>query len=103
MERATDLTGKTCMITGATSGIGLAAARRLAALGAELVLVCRDRRRAEAVAAEIERTAPGHRPSVLLADLSSQTETRRAAVEKCHPPSAPGRCPVKRIAPRRPS
>ena len=39
--------GKVCVITGATSGIGLVAAERLAAVGARLVLVGRDKGRGE--------------------------------------------------------
>ena len=39
------MSGRTCMITGATSGIGRATAVALARLGASLVLVCRDQAR----------------------------------------------------------
>lgn len=37
-----NLLGKTCLITGANSGMGLAAAKQFAKLGANVVLVCRD-------------------------------------------------------------
>lgn len=66
------------MITGATSGIGKAAALGIARRGAEMVLVCRDRGRAESVQAEIFELT-GSRPEVMLADLSAQREVRSLA------------------------
>lgn len=48
-----DFTGRTVVVTGASRGIGEAAARHLAALGAHVVLAARSRERVDAVAAEI--------------------------------------------------
>jgi NAD(P)-dependent dehydrogenase (short-subunit alcohol dehydrogenase family) len=70
----TGVQGKRVVITGATSGIGLAAARRLAELGAELTIVGRAAQRAQRAAASISKPV-----DVLLADLSSQAEVRRLA------------------------
>jgi NAD(P)-dependent dehydrogenase (short-subunit alcohol dehydrogenase family) len=78
MPAAPDLKGRVCMITGATSGIGKAAALGIARRGAEMVLVCRDRGRAESVQAEIFELT-GSRPEVMLADLSAQREVRSLA------------------------
>jgi NAD(P)-dependent dehydrogenase (short-subunit alcohol dehydrogenase family) len=50
----TDLSGKTALITGSTSGIGRAAALALAARGALVLIVGRDEQRAKDVVAEIE-------------------------------------------------
>ena len=46
---AYDLTGRVVVLTGPTSGLGLATARALAQMGASLVLLGRDRTRTEAV------------------------------------------------------
>src|SRR5579864_3582672 len=50
--------GKVVVITGATSGIGQVAAEKLAAMGARMVLVARDRNRREATLAQLRRVGP---------------------------------------------
>jgi NAD(P)-dependent dehydrogenase (short-subunit alcohol dehydrogenase family) len=76
-----DLTGRTCLVTGATSGIGRAAAFALAELGGSLVLVGRDAGRGQATVAAVREQTGNDDVSLLLADLSSQTEIRRLAAE----------------------
>ncbi|MFI5314502.1 MAG: SDR family oxidoreductase [Myxococcota bacterium] len=77
----TELRGKTCLVTGATNGIGRASARALAQMGAKLFLVARDLGRAEETRAEIARETSGADVHILRADLSSQADVRRAAAE----------------------
>src|SRR5215470_17081785 len=77
----TDLRGKTCLITGASSGIGRATALALGGMGATLVLVCRDRGRGEAAVADIARQTGNRDVTLLLADLALQSEIRRVAAE----------------------
>jgi NAD(P)-dependent dehydrogenase (short-subunit alcohol dehydrogenase family) len=67
------------MITGATSGIGKAAAHALARLGPTLVLVGRDRERGERTVAEVIRESGNRDVELMLADLSSQQQVRRLA------------------------
>ena len=65
--------GRTFVVTGGNSGIGLEAARQLVARGAHAVLACRDPRRAEEARVDISRNAPGRATVVELdlADLDS--------------------------------
>ncbi|MGW8850810.1 oxidoreductase [Streptomyces xiamenensis] len=64
-----DLTGRTAVVTGANSGIGLVTARVLAERGARVVLAVRDPDKGEAVAATMTGTVQVH--TLDLADLSS--------------------------------
>jgi NAD(P)-dependent dehydrogenase (short-subunit alcohol dehydrogenase family) len=72
------LDGRTVAVSGATSGLGDWSARRLAALGAHVVLLVRDTGRGEAIAGEIRRRYGG-RVDVVEADLSDLASVRRAA------------------------
>ena len=69
--------GKTVVATGATSGIGEVAVMKLAAMGARIVFVARDAKRAEATLAALERVAPGRGHRADIADLSLVAEARR--------------------------
>jgi NAD(P)-dependent dehydrogenase (short-subunit alcohol dehydrogenase family) len=77
--------GKVVVLTGGTSGIGEAAALKLAKTGARLVLVARDASRAEATLKRLQKVSPGTAPASAhtahLADLSLVTETQRVARE----------------------
>jgi NAD(P)-dependent dehydrogenase (short-subunit alcohol dehydrogenase family) len=64
-----DLTGNTYVVTGANSGIGLAAARELARAGGRLVLAVRDRAKGDAAAARLPGDAEAR--ELDLADLAS--------------------------------
>ena len=73
----TDLTGRRIVITGATSGLGLAAARQLAQLGASLVLVGRNKDKTETVAASLSSPADGDH-QVVCADMGDLAAVRAA-------------------------
>ena len=67
------------VITGATSGVGLAAARQLAALGASITLVARDKVKAKSVANELIEQTGNDRIKVEIADMSLTAEVHALA------------------------
>jgi NAD(P)-dependent dehydrogenase (short-subunit alcohol dehydrogenase family) len=62
------------LITGATSGLGLAAARQLAELGARLTLVARNQEKAERLVADLKEQSGNDRITCEIADLSLMSE-----------------------------
>jgi retinol dehydrogenase-14 len=81
MTQIADLTGKTCVVTGANNGIGKVTAAALASMGARVVMVCRDPARGEAARAEIAERAGSDRVDLLIADMASQRQVRQAATD----------------------
>jgi retinol dehydrogenase 14 len=78
---ASPVSGKTALVTGATSGIGLEASVKLAAMGAELVLVARDRAKGEAALAAVKRRSGSGAVSLMLCDFASLGQIRGLAAE----------------------
>ncbi|MDJ0824672.1 MAG: SDR family NAD(P)-dependent oxidoreductase [Rhodobacter sp.] len=76
------MNGKVCLITGGTSGIGLATATGLAERGARILLIARNETRGEtARQAIVARCGRDDAVRVLIADLASQTAIRKVADE----------------------
>lgn len=74
-----DLEGRVILLTGATEGIGKAAAQEFAQRGATLVLVARNREKAERFAAELRKGRRDARVDLLIGDLSSLEQVRAVA------------------------
>src|SRR5690242_5546807 len=80
------MSGRTVLVTGATSGLGLEASVKLAGMGAELVLVARDRARGEAAVADVQHRSGSRTVSLMHCDFASLTQIRAlaAAVSASH-------------------
>jgi NAD(P)-dependent dehydrogenase (short-subunit alcohol dehydrogenase family) len=74
-----NMTGKICLVTGSTNGIGKSTAFELARMGATVVIVGRDAQKTSEVVQEIRAASGNPNVDSLLADLSSQQEVRRLA------------------------
>ena len=75
---------KICLVTGANSGIGRAAAMMLATAGAEVVMACRNRERGGQAVDAVQHGSGSTRVSLLLLDLSSRASIRGACTAFCH-------------------
>jgi NAD(P)-dependent dehydrogenase (short-subunit alcohol dehydrogenase family) len=73
------MTNQICVVTGASSGIGLATALALAKQGGRIIMVSREPKRAEAAHRRVMKESGNAQVESWLADLSSQAEVRRVA------------------------
>ncbi len=76
-----DLTGKTCLVTGASAGIGKATARELARLGARVVMAVRNPEKGESARREVMSATGSATLELALVDLADQRSIRAFARE----------------------
>ena len=76
-----DQTGRTIVVTGANSGLGLRSAEALAAKGAEVLLACRNAEKAAAALATVNAGASGPPARVVTLDLASLESVAACAAE----------------------
>lgn len=74
-----DMRGKTVMVTGFTAGLGRASAFALAAMGADVVGVCRNSEKGQRVLDEIGRAHGSAKLDMLVGDMGVQQQVRRVA------------------------
>jgi len=72
---------KICLVTGANSGIGKVTAKALAAGGATVIMVCRNRDKGEAARDEVVRETRNENVDLMIADFSDLRQIRRLAAE----------------------
>lgn len=73
------LSGRTALVTGASSGLGEATAAGLARLGARVLLVVRDEEKGEQVRSELRAQVPGAALEVVRCDVGDLDDVRRFA------------------------
>ena len=76
--------GKICVVTGATSGIGLVTAQALARQGATLIVIARNAERGAATVSRIQQETGNSAVELMVADLSAQAQVRQLAREIQH-------------------
>jgi len=74
------LEGKTCLITGATNGIGKKTTIALSLLGAEIIFIARNETKADLLKERVY-SLTGQKPISIIADLSSQKEIKDAVIQ----------------------
>src|SRR5262245_17688699 len=71
-----DQAGRTIIVTGATSGLGLRSAEALAGAGARVLMACRNPEKAEVARAAVAAVATGPAPEVIALDLADLSSVR---------------------------
>lgn len=65
------LTGKNCLVTGASSGLGLEVSKQLCKLGAHVILLCHNKNKGHEAIKKIQIETPGASTDLMICDLSS--------------------------------
>ncbi|MFX1586943.1 MAG: SDR family NAD(P)-dependent oxidoreductase, partial [Promethearchaeota archaeon] len=73
--------GKFCVITGANAGIGKETAMQLAAKGYHIIMICRNKEKAEIAQNEIKDKSGNEKIDLLIADLASLKSVENVAKE----------------------
>jgi len=81
MQNDSWIKGKTCLITGANAGIGKETATQIAALGAKVIMVCRNKEKGEKAKQEIIQATENKNVELLLCDLASLNDVKRFSEE----------------------
>ena len=81
MQNNSWIRGKTCLITGANTGIGKETARQLASLGAHIIMVCRNQEKGEKTREEIILSTKNDNIELLTCDLASLKDVKRFSEE----------------------
>jgi len=71
-EHIPSLTGKTVLVTGANSGLGLESARLLAARGADVIMACRNQAKGQQALDLIRKEFPSAKLTLMALDLADQ-------------------------------
>lgn len=66
-------TGKNCLVTGASTGLGLAVSKKMAHMGAHTILLCRNKEKGAKAVQEIKQSMPNASIDLMICDLSSMT------------------------------
>ncbi len=81
MQKNTSLSGKTVVVTGATQGIGLVAAKAMAAMGAQTIITARDASRGARAKDDIVAAAGHDKVHVVDVDFASMASIRQGAAQ----------------------
>lgn len=76
-----DQSGRTIVVTGANSGLGLESARALVAHGARVLMACRNPERGEAAVVEVAGSSGGGTAELVVLDLTDLNSVRQAATQ----------------------
>ena len=71
-----NISGKTCLVSGASSGLGLAVSKKFANMGANTILLCRSKEKGKKAVIEIKKETPNAAVDLMICDLASMTSIK---------------------------
>ena len=75
------LSGKNCLVTGASTGLGLSVSKKFTKMGANIILVCRNQEKGEKSVFEVKRETPNASVDLMICDLASMASIQNFIIE----------------------